>query len=89
MSDFHEGLTVDEDPPTREGRLVLTGPTGRATTAQGGKVMVIGAPRHRNTCGHQRGTLVCESQPHPDHPNGHVYVSDAGSHVADRHGGAS
>jgi len=51
--------------------------------------MVIRAPRHRSTCGHQRGVLVCESEPHPEHPNGHVYVSQTGSHVADRHAGAS
>jgi len=51
--------------------------------------MVIRAPRHRNTCGYQRGVLVCEAEPHPEHPNGHVYVSQTGSHVADRHAGAS
>lgn len=51
--------------------------------------MVIRAPRHRRTCGYQRGTLVCEAQPHPEHPKAHVYVSDSGSHVADRHGGDS
>jgi hypothetical protein len=51
--------------------------------------MVIKAPQHRDACGYQRGILVCESAPHPQHPNGHVYVSHDGSHVADRHGGAS
>jgi hypothetical protein len=51
--------------------------------------MVIAAMKHSGTCGFQRGVLVCESEPHPQHPNGHVYVSNVGSHVADRHGGAS
>lgn len=54
-----------------------------------GATMVIRAPRHRSICGFRRGTLVCESEPHPQHPNGHVYVSHAGSHVSDRHRGAS
>lgn len=48
--------------------------------------MVYTAPRHLAICGHQRGTLMCEWEPHPEHPNGHVYISDAGSHVVDRHG---
>jgi hypothetical protein len=51
--------------------------------------MVIRDPRHRDECGFQRGILVCESEPHPHNPNGHVYVSHVGSHVADRHNGAS
>lgn len=51
--------------------------------------MVIAAQKHSGTCGFQRGVLTCESEPHPMHPNGHVYVSNVGSHVADRHGGAS
>ncbi len=51
--------------------------------------MVIEAPRHRDPCGFQRGVLVCESEAHPQHPKGHVYVSHVGSHVPDRHAGAS
>ena len=54
-----------------------------------GSVMVIEAPRHTDVCGFKRGVLVCESEPHPQHPNAHVYVSNVGSHVADRHGGTS
>ena len=57
--------------------------------SDGGREMVIRAPRHKDSCGFQRGALICESEPHPQHPNGHVYVSNVGSHVADRHGGAS
>jgi len=51
--------------------------------------MVIPAPQHTDVCGFQRGVLVCESEPHPQHPHGHVYVSNVGSHVADRHRGTS
>jgi hypothetical protein len=69
--------------------MSLTGPSEEGHQSTRGQIMVIRAPRHRHTCGYQRGTLVCESQPHPEHPNGHVYVSDAGSHVVDRHGGTS
>jgi hypothetical protein len=51
--------------------------------------MVIAAMKHSGTCGFRRGVLVCESEPHPQHPNGHVYVSNVGSHVADKHGSTS
>ena len=62
---------------------------GATCSRIGGTEMVIRGPRHRDACGFQRGILVCESAPHPQHPNGHVYVSHVGSHVVDRHGGAS
>jgi hypothetical protein len=48
--------------------------------------MVVTVTRQPSVCGYQRGTLVCEWAPHPEHPRAHVYVSDDGSHVQDRHG---
>lgn len=43
-------------------------------------------------CGHITDNRIprrCIRGPHPDHPNGHVYIAANGSHVDDKHHGAS
>lgn len=43
-------------------------------------------------CGHRRAVgagMICSRGAHPENPDGHVYVADNGSHVPDRHEGAS